>query len=58
MTTLASELLDFLMNLFNDQEAASAFISDPEAVLAEAGWVVSGGHVVRAGDGASGEPVA
>ncbi|MEB2528850.1 tRNA (guanosine(37)-N1)-methyltransferase TrmD [Kocuria rosea] len=28
------------------------------AVLAEAGWVVSGGHVVRAGDGASGEPVA
>ncbi|MEX5236634.1 tRNA (guanosine(37)-N1)-methyltransferase TrmD [Kocuria arenosa] len=28
------------------------------AVLAEAGWVVSGGLVVRAGDGAAGEPVA
>jgi tRNA (guanine37-N1)-methyltransferase len=28
------------------------------AVLAEAGWVVSGGRLVRAGDGATGEPVA
>ncbi|GAA1766598.1 tRNA (guanosine(37)-N1)-methyltransferase TrmD [Kocuria aegyptia] len=28
------------------------------AVLAEAGWIVSAGRVVRAGDGAPGEPVA
>ncbi|MCU1634709.1 MAG: hypothetical protein JWM61_3361, partial [Micrococcaceae bacterium] len=37
MTTLASDLLDFLMNLFNDADAANEFISDPEAALAQAG---------------------
>uniref|UniRef100_UPI00047EB4FB IniB N-terminal domain-containing protein n=1 Tax=Arthrobacter sp. Br18 TaxID=1312954 RepID=UPI00047EB4FB len=37
MTTLATSLLDFLMNLFKDEEAAAAFKEDPEAALAEAG---------------------
>ncbi|MBG6217275.1 ABC-type Zn2+ transport system substrate-binding protein/surface adhesin, partial [Arthrobacter sp. CAN_A6] len=37
MTTLATSLLDFLMNLFKDEEAAAAFKEDPEGALAKAG---------------------
>ncbi|TKV27824.1 hypothetical protein FDK12_10030 [Arthrobacter sp. NamB2] len=37
MATLASSLLDFLMNLFNDPEAAADFLEDPEQALEDAG---------------------
>src|SRR5688500_3684559 len=37
MTTLASSLLDFILNLFRDPEAAAAYAEDPAAALADAG---------------------
>jgi len=37
MTTIANVLLEFLMKLLRDPEAAAAFRSDPDKVLAEAG---------------------
>ncbi|SDY18120.1 hypothetical protein SAMN05661080_02597, partial [Modestobacter sp. DSM 44400] len=37
MTTLASSLLDFILNLLRDPQAASAFETDPEAALSDAG---------------------
>ena len=38
MTTLASTLLDFILGLLRDEEAAKAFDEDPEAALAAAGF--------------------
>jgi hypothetical protein len=37
MTTLASSLLDFILNLFRDSDAAAAYEEDPEGALADAG---------------------
>ena len=37
MPTLASSLLEFIMNLLRDPRAAAEFQADPETALAEAG---------------------
>jgi hypothetical protein len=37
MTSIASSLLDFLLSLFRDPEAAAAYAADPRAALDEAG---------------------
>ncbi|WP_281445827.1 IniB N-terminal domain-containing protein, partial [Paenarthrobacter nicotinovorans] len=37
MPTLAQQLVQFLMSLFNDPDAAEDFVRDPEAALAAAG---------------------
>src|SRR4051812_38554018 len=37
MTTLASSLLDFILDLFRDPDAAAAYEQDPAAALSDAG---------------------
>ena len=44
MPTLANELVQFLMSLFGNQQAAQEFLDDPEKALDDAGL----GHVCSA----------